>query len=829
MKEQTPLMQQYWGIKSAHQDKLLFFRMGDFYEMFFEDAVTAAPILGIALTSRNKKAADETPMCGLPHHAVAGPINKLLAHGYKVALCDQIEDPKLAKGIVKRAVTRILTPGMVYDHQTLNPTIANYLGCIEDGVLACIETSTGESFYFKNIDPKDVKRLLDVLGIVELVLVSADAEKFDYAGTVTVHGELHADEHLPNAARRLLAYVQSLSSTDFLALLAPFQEYKTQGRLELGSQTLKHLEIFRTFGGDEKQSFFGALDRTKTSGGARLLRQRISFPYLDKAPIEDSLSRIQKWTMDPLTLKSTRQGLALLGDLERRLIRIGQANAGGRDLLALADGIEKGVLSLEVSGTPFAREAQVSGLARKLRATLVEDPPVQTHQGGMIQKGVNEALDEQIELSMNAQDILLKMEAREREATGIPSLKIRFNGVFGYYIEITNTHRDKVPVRFIRKQTLASAERYSTSELVELEQKILAAQSRRAEIEIGIFQDLKKESLALSQTILELARRCAELDVDTALAQLALEKSYVRPTFNDQGLLDLRGSRHPVVEQRVDDFTPNDVVIERGHCILLTGPNMAGKSTLMRQVALIQLMAQVGSFVPASRANISLCDHIFTRIGASDNLSQGLSTFMVEMQETAEMVKNATPKSMLILDEVGRGTSTFDGLSLAQALLEHLIVRGVSSILFATHYHELTLLATEFPQIANAHMSVVERGGEIQFLHTLKLGPAQKSYGIQVAQLAGVPKDITDRAQKILRRLEEKKPAHMHQLSIFDLAPADEIEEIESLREEPAVVREVVKDRPFVEELRKFPVNEMTPMQALQAIVKWKTDLELDS
>jgi len=844
-KPQTPLMQQYWSIKSAHPDKVLFFRMGDFYEMFFEDAVTAAPVIGIALTSRNKKAADETPMCGLPHHAVAGPINKLLAKGFKVALCDQIEDPKLAKGIVKRAVTRILTPGMVYDYNTLNPQQSNYLGCYEEGALSCVEPSTGDCLFFRSLSAEECLRMMEILGVVELVLPNKpDPEPGSdrapeqtlpsFKGTRSFHSSLQSSlqntalitapefsktkDALPRSAHRLLSYLEAISKPEVLAMLRPFRELQSQGRMELSSQTLRHLEIFKTFSGEEEGGFFAAIDRTKTSSGSRRLRQKIAFPLIDEASIQAQLNELSDWMKDSFLLTETRAELGRLGDLERRLTRIGQTQSSARDLLLLAEGIDKGLDVLRAAKVkekdPEASLA-LTALADELKKHIVEDPPLAITQGGMIRKGITESLDEQIDLSSNGQEILQQMEAREREATGISSLKIRFNGVFGYYIEVTNSHLAKVPDRFMRKQTLAGAERFSTPELVELEQKILSAQARRSEIELQIFQDLKKLVLDSSQLILGLALDCSELDVQTSLAYLALERSYVRPNFrNDRGL-SLKAARHPVVEQKVQQFIPNDIELGSGDCLLLTGPNMAGKSTLMRQVALIQIMAQMGSYVPCTSAKLPLCEQIFTRIGASDNLAQGLSTFMVEMTETAEMIKNAGPKALLILDEVGRGTSTYDGLSLAQALLEHFLKTKVSSIFFATHYHELTKLSDQFSQIKNAHMSVIERKNEIQFLHTLKAGPAQKSYGIQVARLAGVPKPVIDRANEILRGLETAGPK---QLSIFD-----PVEENPAPTMGPTFSPEM---QLALKAIKEFELERTTPLDAMMKIREWQKALD---
>ena len=765
----TPLMRQYWDIKSAHQDKILLFRMGDFYEMFFEDAQAAAPLLGIALTSRNKKSSDETPMCGVPHHSIAGPINKLLKSGLKVAICDQIEDPKTAKGIVKRAVTRILTPGMVYDPETLDQTQSNYLACLDQGTLACVETSTGEGFYFSDLSEVEIKRLLSVLPIAEVV-IDENSEFSEFPNLISRHGGLKSlSDSSPQAVQRLLSYVESLGGAEALQTLKPFEKRNLQKRLDLSATVLRHLEIFSTYKGDGSGSLFQAVDRTKTSAGARLLRSWLSFPLTEEMDILPRQNKVEKWSQNPASLKKLREILAQMGDIERRLGKISQPQCNARDLLALAHSVEAGLSALQLANESLPGE-DLKNLSAEIQKTIVEDPPLQTRQGHLIQSGYSPVLDEWIRLSTDSQSLLAEMESREKDKTGISSLKIRYNNVFGYYIEITHTHKDKVPSHYLRKQTLANAERFYTEELAELEKKVLSAQNQRAELEYEIFEALRKKCLSLAPQLLSLAATCSELDVTSALAWLAIERKYVKPSFVKSRHLKILGSRHPVVEQTVQKlFVPNDIELSAQGCLLLTGPNMAGKSTLMRQVALTSVLAQVGSFVPADTAELPLFDHLFTRIGASDQLSEGLSTFMVEMTETSEMLAKASEKSLLILDEIGRGTSTFDGMSLAQAILEFLLEKKKALTFFATHYHELTALEEKYPQLKNAHMTVLEKSGEIRFLHTLKQGPAQKSYGIQVARLAGLPPEITQRAAVLLKNLEKKPSAdRTPQLSLLD-------------------------------------------------------------
>jgi DNA mismatch repair protein MutS len=825
-------MKQYWDIKSLHPDKILLFRMGDFYEMFFDDAVKAAPVLGIALTQRNKKSQDETPMCGVPHHSIAGPINKLLAHGFKVAICDQLEDPKQAKGIVKRGVTRVLTPGMVYDSDTLDGTKAHYLSSLDGESISFLDTTTGEAFFFRSKNAKDLLRFLDLLPVAEIVLAQEELSLLQGRGGIltSYHEDLMDPLHpllknaAPMSAMRLLSYVRQLSGEEALATLSDFVEKDLEHRLELSSTSLRHLEIFSTYKGEGMGSLFHAINRTQTSAGGRLLRQWLSFPLREGRAIEERLNSVQFWRDHHLELKRVRQILAQMGDIERRLGKISQPQCNGRDLLALAGSLQAGVSALEVVAQTqnIAKGYEdLRKLAYKIENTLVEDPPLTVKQGYLIRTGVSPELDELIELSTHSQNLVARMEADEKEKTGISSLKIRYNNVFGYYIEITNTHKEKAPSRYQRKQTLTNAERYCTDELIELERKVLTAQTRRAEVEFEYFESLRKEIIRYSVMLLDLAHRCSELDVLSAFAWLSLEEKYVRPQFT-AGDLKIKASRHPVVEQTVKkNFVANDVEMRAHSCLLLTGPNMAGKSTIMRQVALTAILAQTGSFVPADEAHLPLFDAVFTRIGASDQLSEGLSTFMVEMTETSAMLKNATAQSLVILDEVGRGTSTFDGMCLAQSILEHLLVEIKALTFFATHYHELTSLEDHFTQVLNAHMTVAEKNGEIRFLHTLVRGPALKSYGIQVAELAGLPSAVTKRAKGLLRDLESKKVQASSQLSLLDAveeAPAPVGED------KNAVLSPELES--FMQEIKKYPVMKISPLEALNQIAQWQEKLD---
>ncbi len=856
--KQTPLMEQYWRIKNQHQDKILLFRMGDFFEIFHKDAEIAAPLLNIALTQRNKKAKDETKMCGMPHHSVGAPIGKLLAAGHKVAICDQVEDPKEAKGLVKRAVTRILSPGMVYDPKTLDELKANYLCSFDNDSISFLETSTGEAFYYlepatpslepSNKEPFSKKssdkrnqlreRLLTSLQPVELVLSQAmKAQCF-----TEEMGHYHISPHevnenlpsefkkLPFSAQRLISYAHYMKGEDIYKSISSFELRQLHRVMELQPTVIRHLEIFCTYRGISKGSLFYAINRTKTSAGARLLKNWLHFPLTDVKEISHRQDEVQTWYDRHLELKKLRQVLGEMGDIERRLGQISLPQCHPRDLLSLADSLRTG---LAIS--PFCAQGKIEStslqvtetLVKKIEATLCEEAPANLNKGGAIRQGVDRDLDKLIELSEAGQELLLQMENQEKLATGIPSLKIRYNNVFGYYIEVTHTHKAKIPDHYKRKQTLTQAERYVTQELQELEDKILSAKVKRMEKEQAIFAALRKETLNLIPELLLLSRTWSELDVLSSLAALAQEYNYKRPQFSKNSSLELQASRHPVVEQAMKSpFIPNNVTLKSGECLMLTGPNMAGKSTLMRQVAATVLIAQIGSFVPAEKAVLPTFHQIFTRIGASDSLTEGLSTFMVEMQETAEMLKHANKDSLVILDEVGRGTSTYDGMSLAQAILEFLVTQKGAMTFFATHYHELTSLSHRYPQVRNGHMSIREKGGDIHFLHTLMQGPANKSYGIQVAKLAGLPQKVIRRASLLLQKLEIG-PIHpgSQQLSLTESQSEEShCNNYNSDNKETSNETPPNKGHEWLEALRNFDIHGLTPLEALNQISKWQKD-----
>lgn len=826
--ELTPLMKQFWDIKSLHQDKILLFRMGDFFEMFYDDAVKAAPILGITLTQRNKKSEDQTPMCGVPHHSISGPINKLLASGLKIAICDQVEDPKLAKGLVKRAVTRILTPGMVYDSDTLESTQSHFITGLDKSSVSFIDTTTGESFYFLVADLSAQLKLISILPVAELVLdettwAPEQLEIIKKALPLVTNYKVEKAKlaDVPASADLLQQYVFSLADDNIQKVLQPFVQRETEHRLNLSTQTLRHLEIFATYKGDEQGSLFQAINRTKTSSGARLLRQWILFPLRNKQSIEKRFDLIHFFREDMYLLKKLREILSGMGDIERRMSKIAQPQCNARDLTSLATSVSYALDAFDKSKNILKSQINIdvlNSLVHEIKTTVLEDAPLSLKQGFIIQKGVSSELDELIDLSTNAHALVEKMEAKEKEATGINSLKIRYNNVFGYYIEITHLHKDKVPSRYQRKQTLANAERFCTDELIDLEKKVLSAQTKRNDLEFAIFDELRNRVLNTASELLKLASYCSELDVLSGLAWLSLEESYCRPVFS-AGELKITQSRHPVVEQfQRGKFVANNIQLDKNDCYLITGPNMAGKSTLMRQVALTALLAQLGSYVPATEAVLPLYDSIFTRIGASDQLSEGLSTFMVEMTETATMLKQATANSLLILDEVGRGTATFDGLCLAQSILEHILNDVKAQVFFATHYHELTSMDQVFSEVKNVHMKIHDNGGQIEFLHILNYGPAGQSYGVQVAELAGLPKTITERAKLLLHDLENKKSVKVVEKVVEKTAPVKATDQL-SLFDKPVIDP---KAEALMEELKKLSISNTSPLQALNQIAKWQ-------
>jgi DNA mismatch repair protein MutS len=795
----TPMMQQYREARERHPGMLLLFRMGDFYELFDADAELASRVLGLTLTSRDKT----VPMAGFPHHALEGHLRKLLQAGHRVAICDQVEDPALAHGLVRREVTRVVTPGTLTEDGLLDPRRPNHLAAVAPhgpllGV-AWVELSTG---HFRAAD-LPWPRLADELGRIapaECVCAESDpvrlldrlretapgltvtqrpdwtfdpatarAALFRHFGVSTLAGfGFDDDQPCLAAAGALLLYLQETLKTT-LAHLSHLTAYRPGHFLFLDEVTRRSLELTRTLrDGSREGSLLAAIDRTVTSMGARLLGEWLEAPLASRPGIEARLDAVAELHGEQPLRQDLRALLAEFPDLERLTGRVSTARASPRDLAAVARALR---LLPRLKAKVTARRAPLLhdlesrlelciDLREALDAALVEDPPQSAHEGGILRRGYDAELDELHAIARGGKEWIARFQAQEITRTGIGSLKVGFNKVFGYYIEITHTHANKIPADYQRKQTLKNAERYITPELKAYEEKVLTAEEKIYEREYELFIKLRDQVAAQTPRLLQTARVLAALDVVTALAELAAGRQYCRPEICDEPVLDIRDGRHPVLDQSLPPgtFVPNDVVMAtaEGLVLLITGPNMAGKSVYIRQVALVTLLAQMGSFVPARSARIGLTDRIFTRVGASDELNRAQSTFMVEMTEAANILNNATAQSLVILDEIGRGTSTYDGISLAWAITEYLHDQIGCRALFATHYHELAQLADKLPALRNYNVLVQEADQGIIFLHKISPGSADKSYGIHVAQLAGVPELVLDRAREVLTELEAR-------------------------------------------------------------------------
>ncbi|HEX9777650.1 MAG TPA: DNA mismatch repair protein MutS [Geopsychrobacteraceae bacterium] len=805
MSATTPLMRQYLEIKADHEDAILFFRLGDFYEMFMDDAVTASRVLGITLTSRNKGDADAIPLCGIPYHSSQSYIAKLVENGFKVAICEQVEDPKTAKGIVKREVVRIVTPGLVTDTDTLEPKENNYLlalaGPGPEYGMAHLDITTGE---FRVTQVEGLERVESELGSLRpreiLFGDGTDGERLQKSLAPLLDGiminrlpewVLEVDTatqqtcqffsvanlqafgcaELPQAVRAAAAVLYYLQRTqkDALCHIRPPATYHTRHHMVLDDATRRNLELTATLqDGRKKGSLLGVLDRTVTAMGGRMLRQWIHYPLVDLQQILDRQEAIAQLVEQSLTRLDLCEALDGVYDLERLNGKIAMASANGKDLAALKQSLQRlpaiDDLLADFKAPFLARLRQQLDLLPELVALLarsiVDDPPFVLREGGIIRDGFSAELDELRTVSREGKGWIARLEQEEKQRTGIANLKVKYNKVFGYFIEITNRNLDRVPDDYQRKQTLSNAERYITPTLKEYEAKVLGAEERLVELEYSLFQQVRQQTAAEGARIQRSADALAVLDVLASLADLAHDRNYVRPLIDDSGVLNMEGGRHPVVEGMPlsEPFVPNDVKLDTDahQLLIITGPNMAGKSTFMRQVALITLMAQMGSFVPAESARIGVVDRIFTRVGASDNLAKGQSTFMVEMNETANILHHATARSLIILDEIGRGTSTFDGVSIAWAVAEYLHDNAAvaAKTLFATHYHELTDLALTRKRVKNYNISVKEWNDQIIFLRKIVAGGASRSYGIQVGRLAGLPLAVIERAKEILHNLE---------------------------------------------------------------------------
>lgn len=875
----TPMMQQYMAIKEQYKDCILFYRLGDFYEMFYDDALTASRELEITLTGKNCGQEERAPMCGVPYHAVDVYLNKLVAKGYKVAICEQAEDPKQAKGIVKREVIRIVTPGTNLSQQALDEGRNNYLMCLvydnNQFGLAITDISTGDfyttevaklkelydeihrfspseiicndSFYMSGASLDDFKdRLhvsvstLDTWYMDEAVSVQKIKEHFKVASLDGLGLTDFPSGTLAVGALLLYLYETQKNTLDNLTKITP---YRSGGYMIIDSATNRNLELIETLREKQKKgSLLWVLDKTKTAMGARLMRNWIEQPLIEKKKITTRQDAVEELYNDMITREEIREYLNAVYDLERLVTRISYRTANPRDLIAFKTSL--GMIPPVKQLLSQAKSAELKEIDERMdclediydliEKSIQDDPPIMIREGGMIKEGYNEDVDKFRLSRTEGKTWLAELEAREKEKTGIKNLRVRYNKVFGYYLEVTNSYKELVPEDWTRKQTLANAERYITPELKELEDMILGAEDKLAALEYDLYCEVRDSIGEQVVRIQETAKAIAHLDVLASLACVAQSNDYVRPSINTKGVIDIQGGRHPVVEKMNNNqmFIDNDTYLDnKNHRIsIITGPNMAGKSTYMRQSALIVLMAQIGSFVPAKSANIGIVDRIFTRVGASDDLASGQSTFMVEMTEVANILRNATSRSLLILDEIGRGTSTFDGLSIAWAVVEHISNPKLlgAKTLFATHYHELTELEGKLDSVNNYCIAVREQGDDIIFLRKIIRGGADKSYGIQVARLAGVPDSVIDRAKEISSWLEEtdvtdkaknlqvrtsvkKKevvreavPAEK-QMSLFDIYPAD---------------------HPVLKELAGLDVSNMTPIQALNTLYELQKRLK---
>lgn len=875
----TPMMQQYMAIKEQYKDCILFYRLGDFYEMFYDDALTASRELEITLTGKNCGQEERAPMCGVPYHAVDVYLNKLVAKGYKVAICEQAEDPKQAKGIVKREVIRIVTPGTNLSQQALDEGRNNYLMCLvydnNQFGLAITDISTGDfyttevatlkelydeihrfspseiicndSFYMSGASLDDFKdRLhvsvstLDTWYMDEAVSVQKIKEHFKVASLDGLGLTDFPSGTLAVGALLLYLYETQKNTLDNLTKITP---YRSGGYMIIDSATNRNLELIETLREKQKKgSLLWVLDKTKTAMGARLMRNWIEQPLIEKKKITARQDAVEELYNDMITREEIREYLNAVYDLERLVTRISYRTANPRDLIAFKTSL--GMIPPVKQLLSQAKSAELKEIDERMdclediydliEKSIQDEPPIMIREGGMIKEGYNEDVDKFRLSRTEGKTWLAELEAREKEKTGIKNLRVRYNKVFGYYLEVTNSYKELVPEDWTRKQTLANAERYITPELKELEDMILGAEDKLAALEYDLYCEVRDSIGEQVVRIQETAKAIAHLDVLASLACVAQSNDYVRPSINTKGVIDIQGGRHPVVEKMNNNqmFIDNDTYLDnKNHRIsIITGPNMAGKSTYMRQSALIVLMAQIGSFVPAKSANIGIVDRIFTRVGASDDLASGQSTFMVEMTEVANILRNATSRSLLILDEIGRGTSTFDGLSIAWAVVEHISNPKLlgAKTLFATHYHELTELEGKLDSVNNYCIAVREQGDDIIFLRKIIRGGADKSYGIQVARLAGVPDSVIDRAKEISGWLEET-----------DVTDKAKNLQVRTSAKKKEVVREAVPaekqmslfdiypaDHPVLKELAGLDVSNMTPIQALNTLYELQKRLK---
>ena len=872
------MMVHYCQTKCAYKDSILFYRLGDFYEMFFEDAKTVSRELELTLTGKDCGLSERAPMCGIPYHAAETYINRLIDKGYKVAICEQVEDPKTAKGIVKREVTRVVTPGTNLNMQELDEGKNNYLMaivCVGDHFgVSTADITTGDC-YVTEIDEErklwdEINKFLpaeiicndaflvsgvDVDDLRNRLHISVFALESWYFGddlckqTLLEHFKISSLEGLGLAdydsgviaAGSLFRYLLDTqkNTMEHMNKIIP---YTTDRYMVIDSSSRRNLELVETLREKQKRgSLLWVLDKTKTAMGARMLRSFVEQPLIDADAINERLDAVTELNMQAMLREEIREYLNPVYDLERLVSRISYRSANPRDLLAFKMSLEmiphiKNLLANFTSPLLVRINEQMDGLEdlyTLLEASITEDPPLAVKEGGIIREGYNEQVDTYRNSKTQGKSWLAQLEAEEKEKTGIRNLKIKYNKVFGYYLEVTNSFKNLVPEYYTRKQTLTNAERYITPKLKELEDMILGAEDKLFALEYDLFCQVREELAAQIPRIQETAKAIAQLDVYASLSVVAQRNNYVRPTVNTKGVIDIKNGRHPVVEKMInnDMFIANDTYLDNGskRVSVITGPNMAGKSTYMRQTALIVLMAQIGSFVPAEKAKIGVVDRIFTRVGASDDLASGQSTFMVEMTEVANILRNATAKSLLILDEIGRGTSTFDGLYIAWAVIEHISNTKLlgAKTLFATHYHELTELEGKIPGVNNYCIAVKERGDDIVFLRKIVKGGADKSYGIQVAKLAGVPDSVLDRAKELVDEL-----VHTDITSTFkDLAENSRKTKPKAVHYDEVDLEQIslfdtVQDQDIIEELKNLDITMLTPMDAMNTLYRLQNKLK---
>lgn len=872
MSDLTPLMNQYREIKRRYLDSILLFRMGDFYEMFDQDAVTASKVLDITLTARNKSKGIETPLCGFPYHAADGYIAKLIRHGFKVAVCEQVEDPKLAKGIVRREVIRVVTPGTVLDASILDAKDNNYLAAVypaNDIIgLALLDISTGDFIAAESPASSSLAEVDSILSRFtprEFVLPNGRGDASGLLKTLYQYSRVinHADDWTfdPDTARRILLehfkvssldgfgvgdfthgiaaagaalrYIQESQKTE-LSNIRGIKPFRLSGSMILDATCQRNLELVKnTFDGTGRGALISVLDHTETAMGGRRLRQWLLNPLLDTDEINARLDAVVELKSDPVRLAELKRALGRVHDLERLISRATLGAGNARDLLALKRSFSalpdiKGMIqgpSSRLLSNMINNWDDLSDIYRLIDAAINDDPPYGLREGRLIKKGYSPELDALRLISSEGKGFIASIEQRERERTGISSLKVSYNKVFGYYIEVTKANLQAVPGDYIRKQTLTNAERFITQELKDYEEKVLGAEEKILDLEYRLFNDVRQEVASHIVRIQDMAGRIGLLDCLCSLAEVAQKNNYTRPVVNNGDIIRIAEGRHPVIELVSEErFVPNDTFLtcSDNQMIIITGPNMAGKSTYMRQVALIVIMAQMGSLVPAGEAEIGIVDRVFTRVGASDFLARGQSTFMVEMNETADILHNATKRSLIVLDEIGRGTSTFDGMSIAWAVAEYIHDKIGARTLFATHYHELTDLALTLPRVKNYTVAVKEWGDRIIFLRRVIKGGADKSYGIQVARLAGLPLDLISRAKEVLSNLEKAE---------FDehgrpAAAGKDIRSDAGLEQDMQLRIFGRADAGLAAEIRALDLDAMTPIEALNKLLELKKKAE---